>query len=247
MNRILLADDSPHAQRMGERILRDEGYEIVSVTDGETALLRLGDVDPDIIIADVFLPGRSGLDICRYVKNHPKHDHVRIVLTAGMLEVFDEQEARAAGAAAILKKPFEASVMLETIKPLMAEAQLAKGQRRDAQTTEAPAPVTQPVAAPVTVAAPAPPAPVTAAAPVTAVQSPAEPELTPVTAGTGVSEEELIRAAVTVALDAAFPALVEDLTLKVLRNLRDAGNGSHAQGHEPPTALPPASSETDKP
>ena len=36
MSIILLADDSPHAQRMGERILRDEGFEVVSVTDGET-------------------------------------------------------------------------------------------------------------------------------------------------------------------------------------------------------------------
>ena len=35
MSRILLADDSPHAQRMGERILREEGYEVVSLTDGE--------------------------------------------------------------------------------------------------------------------------------------------------------------------------------------------------------------------
>ena len=47
MSRILLADDSPHAQRMGERILREEGFEVVSLTDGDTALLRLADVDPD--------------------------------------------------------------------------------------------------------------------------------------------------------------------------------------------------------
>ena len=61
MSRILLADDSPHAQRMGERILREEGFEVVSITEGETALLRLADVDPDLIIADVFLPGKIGL------------------------------------------------------------------------------------------------------------------------------------------------------------------------------------------
>jgi len=56
MSRILLADDSPHAQRMGERILREEGFEVVTVTDGETALIRLEDVDPDVVLADVFLP-----------------------------------------------------------------------------------------------------------------------------------------------------------------------------------------------
>ena len=59
MSIILLADDSPHAQRMGERILRDEGFSVVSLTDGVTTVLRLTDVDPDLVIADVFLPGHS--------------------------------------------------------------------------------------------------------------------------------------------------------------------------------------------
>ena len=88
MSIILLADDSPHAQRMGERILRDEGFEVASVTNGETALVRMTDVDPDLVIADVFLPGRNGFELCRVIKE--KHRHVRVILTAGMLEPFDE-------------------------------------------------------------------------------------------------------------------------------------------------------------
>lgn len=47
MSRILLADDSPHAQRMGERLLRDEGHEVVTITDGDTVFVRLPDVDPE--------------------------------------------------------------------------------------------------------------------------------------------------------------------------------------------------------
>ena len=43
MSRILLADESPHAQRMGEQILTEEGFEVVSLTNGETALLRLAE------------------------------------------------------------------------------------------------------------------------------------------------------------------------------------------------------------
>jgi CheY-like chemotaxis protein len=207
MNRILLADDSPHAQRMGERILRDEGYEVVSVTDGETALLRLDDVAPDLIICDVFLPVHSGVDVCRFVRGRPKHRHVQVVLAAGMLETFDEAEARAAGADAILRKPFESSVMLETIQPLLAEAE----RRRSASTVE---PVVGEPPAPAKVE----PRQEQAAAHVPAPEPPAIP------AGAGVSEEELLRAAVTLALDAAFPALVEDITAKVLRNLRSVGN-----------------------
>ena len=53
MTRILLADDSPHAQRMGEQILSEEGFEVVTVSDGDSALLRLEDVDPDLVIVDV--------------------------------------------------------------------------------------------------------------------------------------------------------------------------------------------------
>ena len=50
MSRILLVDDSPHAQRMGERILADEGYEVVTVSNADSALIRLDDVDPDVVI-----------------------------------------------------------------------------------------------------------------------------------------------------------------------------------------------------
>ncbi len=189
MNRILLADDSPHAQRMGERILRDEGFEIVSVTDGETALLRMADVDPDVILADAFLPGRSGLDICRFIKKNARHRHVRLIVSAGMLEALDEAEARAAGADAIIRKPFESTVLLEIVKPLAADAERARSQPDS-------------TAPPLEQALPVPQTPVT------------------VGAGLSVSEEELVRAAITVALDAAFPALVEEITANVLRNLK---------------------------
>ena len=133
MSIILLADDSPHAQRMGERILREEGYEVVSLTDGNTAALRMADVDPDLVIADAFLPGMNGFDLCRYAKT--RHPHVRVILTAGLLEILDEKEARLIGCDAILKKPFEASVVTQTIRPLVQEAQLARGLFAEAMTT----------------------------------------------------------------------------------------------------------------
>ena len=78
MSRILLADDSPHAQRMGELILREEGYEVVTVTDGATVLVRLRDVNPDVIVVSVRMPTRSGYEICDYIKKSPRHQHARV-------------------------------------------------------------------------------------------------------------------------------------------------------------------------
>jgi CheY-like chemotaxis protein len=184
LSRILLADDSPHAQRMGERILREEGFEVVSLTDGDAAMLRLHDVDPDLILADVFLPGKSGFDLCRYVKGEPRFKHVRVVLTAGLLEPFDEEEAKRAGCDAILKKPFEASKLVTTIDPLVKEAQLARGLFADIIASAPAAPVAEP---------PKPP-------------EPPAPEIDP----------ERVRAAITLALDAALPAMIQEITERVL-------------------------------
>jgi len=121
MSVILLADDSPHAQRMGQRILAEEGHQVECVSDGETAALRLPEVDADVVIADAHLPGLSGLELCRCIKSSSRY--VRVILTAGSLEELDEAAAKRAGCDAILRKPFEASVMAEALAPLLAAAQ----------------------------------------------------------------------------------------------------------------------------
>jgi CheY-like chemotaxis protein len=112
MGRILLADDSPHAQRMGERILRDEGHEVVVVSDGKVAMLRLEDASPDLIIADISMPEVSGFELCEYVK---RSGGVPVILTAGPVEPIDEKEVDRVRADGILRKPFEASVLLESV------------------------------------------------------------------------------------------------------------------------------------
>jgi len=203
MSRILLADDSPHAQRMGERILLEEGYEVVTVTDGETALIRLSDVDPDLILADVALPQKSGYDLCRMVKDDAKHHHIRVVLLAGLLEPVDEEEVRRVSADAVLRKPFEASVVIQTVKPLI---EAARSERKG------------PEAGGVEVVRAEPePRPLEPEAPLQwpVAEAPEEAPPAPVEL-----DAERVRAAVTLALDAALPTMVEEITQRVLIALR---------------------------
>lgn len=169
MSRILLADASPHAQRLGEGILRGEGHEVVTVTDGETALRRLPDVDPDLVLADLTLPQGSGLDLARFIKSQPRHKFTKVVLTAGALAEVDEEAARRAGIDALVRKPFEASILLETLRPML------EFVRRE--------------------------------------RAAAEPS-----AGSTVDRER-VRAAVTLALDAAMPAIINELTDRVVAAL----------------------------
>src|SRR5271163_4994333 len=131
MSCILLADDSPHAQRMGERILRDEGHEVITVSDGLVAMLRLKDAQPDLIIADISMPEVSGYELCDYVKNN---GGAPVFLTAGAVEPVDESEVARVRADGVLKKPFEASLLLAAV------GRFDTGTKARPTTGDAPAP-----------------------------------------------------------------------------------------------------------
>lgn len=165
MSRILLADDSPQALRLAEQILRPQGFEVVSVTDGAVALRRLSDVAPDLVIADVFLPTKNAFDVVRFVRAEPRHKHVGVIFAAGPADQFNEQDARNAGADAILQKPFEASALLNAVHPLVERSRAA----RNAQDGKS----------------------------------------------TGL-DRTTVRAAVTLAIEAAVPTLIDELTERVL-------------------------------
>jgi CheY-like chemotaxis protein len=210
MSRILLVDDSPHAQRMGERILSEEGYEVVTVSNADSALIRLEDVDPDVILADTVMPGRSGYDICHYVKMSPRHKHVRVILTAGVLESISEEQSQRVEADGTLRKPFEASALLGAVKPL---AEAATQARQELRTGAAGAGRTA--------------APVAPAAPFVAVV-----------------DAEQVRAAVTVALDAAMEKMVDEISSRVLETFKSRKPAAEAI---PALAAAPVPAEPPRP
>jgi CheY-like chemotaxis protein len=213
MSRILLVDDSPHAQRMGERILSEEGYEVVTVSNADSALIRLDDVDPDVVLADTVMPGRTGYEICQYVKMNPRLRHVRVILTAGVIEQFDEEQSKKVQADGTLKKPFEATALLAAVKPLAEAATAARAER-----------------------------------PAGSGSATAAKAAAPVAPFVAVVDSEQVRAAVTVALDGAMEAMVEEIARRVLTALQTKPSATaveeKGEAASPPSALPPAASNT---
>jgi CheY-like chemotaxis protein len=214
MSRILLVDDSPHAQRMGERILRDEGYEVITVSNADSALIRLEDADPDVVVADVVMPGRTGYDICQYLRMSPRHRHVRVILTSGAQEPMDAARAQFVQADGAIEKPFEASALLAAVKPLAEAAQKERfsgpGQGPDG---------------------------VPAASAGRSQRPGAQPPTAPFVA---VVDGEQVRAAVTLALDAAMGSMVEEIAHRVLATLKASKpEAQTAPAHAPPQPEPP--------
>lgn len=115
---IVLADDSVTIQKVVELTFMDEDYRVVAFGNGDEALSNLYGLSPDIVIADVHMPGASGYEVCRRVK--AGHPGVPVLLLVGTFEPFDEQQAKAAGADASLKKPFDSQELLRLVDRLLA-------------------------------------------------------------------------------------------------------------------------------
>lgn len=130
MSRILLADDSPQALRLAEQILTSKGIEVVSVTDGAIALRRLSDVNPDLLIADVYLPTKTGFDLARFLRSQAEYRHLPVIFAAALADEFNEQDAKNAGADVILRKPFEASALLNAVETLLKRSSVRNGSEQ---------------------------------------------------------------------------------------------------------------------
>jgi DNA-binding response OmpR family regulator len=208
MSRVLLADDSPHAQRMGERLLRDGGHEVFTVADGKAVVAQLADVDPEILILDAGLPLKSGYEIARLVRSSDLYKHAAVVLTGSLAEPVDEAAAKESGADAVLPKPFEAAALERTLEPLLERVQLSRASRMAAPPP--PFPGREPL-----LKGPLAPEPEPEFAPLEDTEPAVDPAM-------AVTEEERVRAAVTLALDAAMPRLIEELTRQTVRALHSS-------------------------
>jgi CheY-like chemotaxis protein len=118
--KILLADDSTHAQRMGAKILAAEGHEVATVSNGQAAIHALEKSAPDLVVADVFMPGRNGYEVCHFIKTDEKLKGIPVLLIIGAMEPYDPEEGRRSGADGLITKPLESSNLLATVKDLLA-------------------------------------------------------------------------------------------------------------------------------
>ena len=132
---LLLADDSVTIQRVIELTFADEDIQVTAVSDGEQAIQRLETSPPDIVLADVGMPGRNGYEVARFIKQSPSLAHIPVVLLTGAFEPVDQARVSEAGCDGVLAKPFEPQLVIGRVKDLLARRSVA------AATTGAPAPI----------------------------------------------------------------------------------------------------------
>jgi CheY-like chemotaxis protein len=138
---ILLADDSPTIQRLVTQMFNGSEFDVLSVSNGDAAVRKFEEVHPDLILADIYMPGKNGYEVCAAVKKHPERGDTPVVLLAGAFDAFDEETASHVGAAAHITKPFEPRALLNLVASLVSK----EGRP---QAVDAPDPVPAPQPAP---------------------------------------------------------------------------------------------------
>jgi CheY-like chemotaxis protein len=120
MPTLLLADDSVTIQRVIELTFADEQIAVAAVGDGHAAIAALAhDPPPDVVLADIDMPGLDGYAVAQHVRESPRLQHIPVLLLTGAFDPVDEARAQEAGVAGVLVKPFEPQMVIAKVRELL--------------------------------------------------------------------------------------------------------------------------------
>ncbi len=113
--KILIADDDPQMLRALRITLTAHGYDVVTATDGTTALDAAITTHPDIVVIDLGMPGLTGIEVIEAIRGW---SHIPVLVVSGRSDSWDKVEALDAGADDYVTKPFSADELLARIRAL---------------------------------------------------------------------------------------------------------------------------------
>jgi CheY-like chemotaxis protein len=128
MPQIFIVDDSISVRKALEITFKRHSLGSFSAVSGEQALETLeGHPTVDLLMADVIMPGMSGLELCRAVRRDPQFQHLPVVLMSGNIDEDIRRQAREVGANGVLRKPFSPEELIPMVEELLAAVPVATG------------------------------------------------------------------------------------------------------------------------
>jgi CheY-like chemotaxis protein len=140
---VLVADDEPSMLTLVSQHLKKMGYEVLEASDGEQAWTLAEEQLPDLVVLDVMMPGMSGWEVCRKIRDHVSLAHTAIVMLTGIGENLNELTSPLYGADAYIDKPFDFAEFDTKVRLALAmRASMGRGLPGLARTE--PGPVSEP-------------------------------------------------------------------------------------------------------
>jgi putative two-component system response regulator len=116
---ILIADDNEMNRELLADILVAEGYKVVCVEDGDQAIHEMDNRDVDLALLDVVMPGKTGFEVCQFIKSKPETRFIPVVLVTGLTSVEERIRGIRAGADDFLSKPVNSQELLARTRSLL--------------------------------------------------------------------------------------------------------------------------------
>lgn len=114
--RVMVIDDSKTIRRTAETLLKREGCEVVTATDGFEALAKIADHKPQIVFVDIMMPRLDGYQTCALIKNNSQFRSTPVLMLSSKDGLFDKARGRIVGAEQYLTKPFTREELLSAIR-----------------------------------------------------------------------------------------------------------------------------------
>jgi len=128
--KLLIAEDDPASRELLREILEAQGYQVVEAEDGQTALRRIEEENPDLVLLDIQMPKLDGLAVVRRLRQHPRLNSLPVVAVTSYAMRGDREKALAAGFDTYLTKPIDVAAMRKTIEQLLSPAKNPTSQPR---------------------------------------------------------------------------------------------------------------------
>ncbi|WP_336274579.1 response regulator transcription factor [Vreelandella indica] len=123
MVKVLVVDDEPNIVLSLEFLMEQAGFEVVTAEDGEQALARVNDSQPDLLLLDISLPGISGFDVLERLRNEEATAQLPIIMLTAHGRDVEREKGMALGADDYITKPFSTQSLVEKVKALLIEEQ----------------------------------------------------------------------------------------------------------------------------
>jgi len=116
---ILAVDDTPQNLDLLARRLRSQGYEVAMAGDGEEALARVAELEPDLVLLDIMMPRLDGIETVRRLKADSAHRHIPVILVTAKSDPRDVVEGLDAGGDDYLTKPIDHAALLARVRSML--------------------------------------------------------------------------------------------------------------------------------